>query len=136
MAHFRARLPDSLYEPLIRNSEEASVQIFSLDESHWDYYIPCTCITRDLHTRSLVTPIDDFLDTLAWSVKFKLICNKMLSLHQLLLLVLYPLRNLLFQIKDGDSIANRTNDTVAIWTEKYVSFPVNRAQKVGKLKVK
>lgn len=33
----RASFPKSLYKPLIRDSEEVSIQIFSLDESHWDY---------------------------------------------------------------------------------------------------
>ena len=34
---YTVRFPESLYGPLIRDSEEASVQIFRLDESHWDY---------------------------------------------------------------------------------------------------
>ena len=34
---YTAQFPESLYEPLIWDSEEALVQIFSLDESHWDY---------------------------------------------------------------------------------------------------
>ena len=33
---YTARFPESLYEPRIWDSEEASVQIFSLD-SYWDY---------------------------------------------------------------------------------------------------
>ena len=31
---FKARFPKSHYEPMLRDSEEASVQIFSLHESH------------------------------------------------------------------------------------------------------
>ena len=37
---YMVRFPESLYEHLICDSEEVSVQIFSLDKSHWDYTSP------------------------------------------------------------------------------------------------
>ena len=45
---YTARFPESLYEPLNGDSEEASVQIFSLDESHWDYP-PCNLCSLKMH---------------------------------------------------------------------------------------
>ena len=42
---YTAILPESLYEPLIWDSEEASVQILNLNESRWDY----TCHNRDYY---------------------------------------------------------------------------------------
>ena len=37
---FKEKFPESPYDSLIWDLEEASVQIFSLDESHWDYFKP------------------------------------------------------------------------------------------------
>ena len=34
----KAKFLKALYERLIWDSDEASLQIFSLDESHWDYH--------------------------------------------------------------------------------------------------
>ena len=40
---YTARFPELLYESLIWDSEEASVQIlFSLDEFRWDYVVQCS----------------------------------------------------------------------------------------------
>ena len=38
---YTAKFPESLDESLIWESEEASVQIFSIDESSWDFSCMC-----------------------------------------------------------------------------------------------
>jgi len=38
-----------------------------------------------------------------------------------------------FEIKDGDPVANRANESIAIGCEQQVTFPVATTKQVGKL---
>lgn len=38
-----------------------------------------------------------------------------------------------FQIENGDFIADRTDDGIAIWAEHDIAFAVNGAHKIGEL---
>ena len=64
---YAARFPESLYDPLIWDSEEASVPIFSLDGSRWDYvnvlgHSKVLCIIRTSPSASPVLQPRKWLD--------------------------------------------------------------------------